>query len=71
LMSILCPMEYALENASSSNFEDLESAEKWFADCFKDTEMQLCPDNPNSSGADDVHINATGMRHCLLPTIVF
>jgi hypothetical protein len=25
----------------------------------------------NSSGADDVHINATGMRHCLLPTIVF
>ncbi|CAJ2670160.1 unnamed protein product [Trifolium pratense] len=47
------------ENASSSNFEDFESAEKWFADCFKDTEMQICPDNPNSSGADDVHINAT------------
>ncbi|GAU18227.1 hypothetical protein TSUD_175680, partial [Trifolium subterraneum] len=48
------------ENASSSNFEDLESAEKWFADCFKDTEMQLCPpDNPNTSGADNVHIDAT------------
>jgi hypothetical protein len=42
-------MEYALENASSSNFEDLESAEKWFADCFKDTEMQICPDNPYAS----------------------
>lgn len=49
LISILCPMEYALENASSSNYEDLESAEKWFADCLKDTEMQLYPDNPYDS----------------------
>jgi hypothetical protein len=42
-------MEYALENASSSNYEDLESAEKWFADCLKDTEMQLYPDNTYAS----------------------
>lgn len=55
------------ENASSSNFEDLESAEKWFADCFKDTEMQICPDNPNSSGADDVHINATELCNVTPP----
>lgn len=48
------------ENASSSNYEDLESAEKWLADCLKDTEIQqLYPDNPNFSGADDVHIDAT------------
>lgn len=50
LISILYPMEYALENASSSNYEDLESAEKWLADCLKDTEIQqLYPDNPYDS----------------------
>ncbi|KAK2414124.1 x-ray induced transcript [Trifolium repens] len=55
------------ENASSSNFEDLESAEKWFADCFKDTEMQICPDNPNSSGEDNVHIDATELCNVTPP----
>jgi len=38
-------MKYALGSASASNYEDLESAEGWLADCFKDAEMQLCPDD--------------------------
>lgn len=47
----VCPIaiEYALENASASNYEDLESAEGWIAECFKDAEMQLCPDNSYAS----------------------
>ncbi|XP_027352666.1 protein XRI1-like isoform X2 [Abrus precatorius] len=43
--------------ASGSNYEDLQSAERWLADCFKDAEMKLCPDALNFSGADDVHVN--------------
>jgi len=42
-------MEYELEHASSSNYEDLESAEQWLADCLKDTEMQSYLDNPYAS----------------------
>ncbi|KAE9622152.1 hypothetical protein Lalb_Chr01g0022271 [Lupinus albus] len=59
-------MEYALGNASAStsvpalasNYMDLDldSTEGWLADCFKDAEMQLCPDDLNFPGADDVHI---------------
>nr|KYP32025.1 Protein XRI1 [Cajanus cajan] len=44
-------------SASASSYEELESAEGWLADCFKDTEMQLCPEDLNFSGADDVHID--------------
>ncbi|KAL2336803.1 hypothetical protein Fmac_011249 [Flemingia macrophylla] len=52
-------------SASASSYEDLESAEGWLADCFNDTEMQLCPDDLNFSGADDVHIDVTEL--CNLP----
>lgn len=38
-------MKYALGSGSTSNYEDLESAEGWLADCFKDADMQLCPDD--------------------------
>ncbi|TKY66136.1 XRI1 protein [Spatholobus suberectus] len=48
-------------SASASNYEDLESAEGWLADCFKDDEMQLCPDDLNFSGADDVHIDVADL----------
>ncbi|RDX65613.1 Protein XRI1, partial [Mucuna pruriens] len=48
-------------SASASNYEDLESAEEWLADCFKDDEMQLCPDDLNFSGADDVHIDVADL----------
>ncbi|CAJ1795496.1 unnamed protein product [Sphenostylis stenocarpa] len=48
-------------SASSSNYEDLESAEAWLADCFTDAEMQLCPDDLNFSGADDVHIDVADL----------
>ncbi|KAK7395461.1 hypothetical protein VNO78_16020 [Psophocarpus tetragonolobus] len=44
-------------SASASNYEDLESEERWLADCFKDAEMQLCPDDLNFSGAHAVHID--------------
>ncbi|KAG5027574.1 hypothetical protein JHK82_023428 [Glycine max] len=47
-------------SASASNYEDLESAEGWLADCFKDAEMQLCPDDLNFSGADEVQVDVAG-----------
>lgn len=34
-------MEYALESASASNYEELQSTEGWLADCLKDAEMQF------------------------------
>ncbi|XP_012574939.1 protein XRI1-like isoform X3 [Cicer arietinum] len=55
------------ENASASNYEDLESAEGWIAECFKDAEMQLCPDNSNFSGADDVHIDVNELCNLTPP----
>ncbi|KAG4921662.1 hypothetical protein JHK82_050623 [Glycine max] len=48
-------------SASASNYEDLESAEGWLADCFKDAEMQLCPDDLNFSGADAVQIDVADL----------
>ncbi|OIW01283.1 hypothetical protein TanjilG_10444 [Lupinus angustifolius] len=57
----------ASASASASSYEDLglESTNAWLADCFKDFEMQLCPDDLNFSGADDVHIDLAGL--CDLP----
>ncbi|KAL2619520.1 hypothetical protein GLYMA_08G351100v4 [Glycine max] len=48
-------------SASASNYEDLESAEGWLADCFKDAEMQLCPDDLNFSGADEVQVDVADL----------
>lgn len=48
-------------SGSTSNYEDLESAEGWLADCFKDADMQLCPDDLNFSGADDVHLDVADL----------
>ncbi|BAT84335.1 Protein XRI1 Protein X-RAY INDUCED 1 [Vigna angularis] len=48
-------------SASASSYEDFESAEGWLADCFADAEMQLCPDDLNFSGADDVHIDVADL----------
>ncbi|KAK7293120.1 hypothetical protein RJT34_15981 [Clitoria ternatea] len=55
----------ASEMASASNYEDLESAEEWLAECFKDTDMHLCPDDLNFNGADDVHIDVAEL--CDIP----
>ncbi|ESW12620.1 hypothetical protein PHAVU_008G128100 [Phaseolus vulgaris] len=48
-------------SASASNYEEFESAEGWLADCFADTEMQLCPHDLNFSGADDIHIDVADL----------
>ncbi|KAI5436967.1 hypothetical protein KIW84_023190 [Lathyrus oleraceus] len=38
----------------------LDNPEKVNADCFKDTDMQICPVNPNFSVANNVHADVTG-----------
>ncbi|KAE9592104.1 hypothetical protein Lal_00012964 [Lupinus albus] len=60
----------ASATASASSYEDLrlESAEGWLADCFKDVEMKLCPDDLNFSAADDSHIDLAGL--CDLPPAI-
>ncbi|CAL5191971.1 unnamed protein product [Lathyrus oleraceus] len=57
------------DSASAPNYEDLQSAERWLADCFKDTDMQICPVNPNFSVANNVHADVTGLSNLTPPPV--
>ncbi|KAI5443511.1 hypothetical protein KIW84_012233 [Lathyrus oleraceus] len=56
-------------SASATNYEDLQSAERWLADCFKDTDMQICHVNPNFSVANNVHADVTGFSNLTPPPV--
>ncbi|GAB4841345.1 hypothetical protein Ancab_022072 [Ancistrocladus abbreviatus] len=47
------------EDMSSSEFEGLEQAENWLADCLIDTEMHFSSDSMNLSGTSDRQVDVT------------
>ncbi|XP_050914763.1 uncharacterized protein LOC127129660 [Lathyrus oleraceus] len=57
------------DSASAPNYEDLQSAERWLADCFKDTDMQMYPVNPNFSVANNVHADVTRLSNLTPPPV--
>ena len=49
----------------------LDNPEKVNADCFKDTDMQICHVNPNFSVANNVHADVTGVSNLTPPLMSF
>ncbi|XP_029126664.1 protein XRI1 isoform X1 [Cajanus cajan] len=49
--------DYTLGSASASGYVELESTERWLAEYFNDAEMDICSEEFNFSGLDDVQID--------------